>query len=368
MTNKYLYAIALSMIEGIGSINAKKLIAYTGGIEEVFREKKKNLVKIPGISENIADKILRVETLSNAEKELLYIEKHGIRALLYLDDEYPLRLKQCADSPIIIYIKGNASLHQEKIISIVGTRSATDYGKTCCELIMQQLKDREHKVLIVSGLAYGIDIAAHKTALKHGFETAAVLGHGLNTIYPALHAQYAREIAHNGLLITEYHSQTKPDRALFIRRNRIIAGLSDATLVIESAEKGGALITAELANSYNREVFAIPGRITDNFSNGCNRLIAENKAHILNSVEDLENVLGWKKTDQPKYIQTQLFTDLSEEENVILSIIRNNEEVLIDVISLESGIPIHKVSAALLNLEFAGLVKSLPGKRYKAIG
>jgi len=258
-------------------------------------------------------------------------------------------------------------LHQEKVISMVGTRSATEYGKMCCEQIIQQLTDRNHKVLVVSGLAYGIDIAAHRAALRYKLETVAVLGHGLNMIYPAVHAPHAREIVNQGALVTEFHSQITIDRGLFVRRNRIIAGLADATLVIESADKGGALITAELANSYNREVFAVPGRITDPFSSGCNRLIAENKARILNSIEDLENALGWRKNNPPHYIQTQLFTDLSEEENIILNTIRNHDEILIDLISLETNIPIHKVSAALLNLEFAGLVKSLPGKRYKSI-
>lgn len=368
MTNTHhLYAIALSMIEGVGSINAKKLIAYTGGIEEVFREKKKNLLKIPGINENLVDQLQKADTLKAAEKELSFIQKNDIQILFYLDDEYPVRLKQCADSPILLYVKGIASLHQEKVISMVGTRSATEYGKICCEQIIQQLVDRNHKILVVSGLAYGIDIAAHRAALKHKLQTVAVLGHGLNMIYPAAHTQYARDIAEQGALVTEYPSQITLDKALFVRRNRIIAGLADATIVIESAEKGGALITAELANSYNREVFAVPGRITDPYSSGCNRLIAENKARIFHTVDDLENALGWKRTEQPRYIQTQLFADLSEEENIILNVIRNHDEMLIDLISLETNIPIHKVSAALLNLEFAGLIKSLPGKRYKSI-
>ncbi|MGC8824950.1 MAG: DNA-processing protein DprA [Bacteroidales bacterium] len=361
-----LYAIALSMVDGVGSVNAKKLIAYTGGVEQVFREKKKNLLKIPGINEGMVEQILKADSLKAAEKELAFIAKNDIRALFYLDEDYPLRLKQCFDSPLILYVKGVASLHQEKVISVVGTRSATEYGKMCCEQIIQQLSEHNHKVLIVSGLAYGIDIAAHRSALKHHFETVAVLGHGLNMIYPAVHVQYAREIVEHGALVTEYHSQSILDRAYFVRRNRIIAGLADATLVIESGEKGGALITAELANSYNREVFAVPGRISDPFSSGCNRLIAQNKARILHTIDELENALGWKKIEQPRFIQTQLFADLSEEENIILSVIRNHNDMLIDLISLETNIPIHRVSAALLNLEFAGLVKSLPGKRYKS--
>jgi DNA processing protein len=364
---RHLYAIALSMIDGVGSINAKKMIACVGGIEEIFREKKKNLLKVPGITESLVEQIQTSSTLKAAEQELEFIRKHDIRTLFYLDDDYPVRLKQCADSPIILYVKGNVDLHQEKVISVVGTRSATDYGRSCCDWLVQQLVERNHHVLVVSGLAYGIDIAAHKAALRNNLQTVAVLGHGLNMVYPAVHAQHARDIVEQGALVTEFHSQITLDRALFVRRNRIIAGLADATVIIESAEKGGALITAELANAYNREVFAIPGRLFDSYSAGCNRLIAENKARLLSSIDDLEDALNWKKTEKPRYIQTQLFTDLSEEENVILGIIRNHDEILIDLISLESNIPIHKVSAALLNLEFAGLVKSLPGKRFKAI-
>jgi DNA processing protein len=368
ISEQHFYAIALSMIDGIGSVNAKKLIAYVGSIEGIFKEKKKNLTKIPGIGEVSAGEIYKADSLKAAENEIAFIEKNNIHTYFYLDENYPLRLKQCYDAPIILFEKGKSLLNEEKIISIVGTRNATDYGRDCCEKIIQKIVERKHNVLIVSGLAYGIDITAHRAALHNKLNTVAVLGHGLQTIYPAVHAGYARDIEEQGALVTEFTTRSKMDKALFVRRNRIIAGLSDATLVIESAAKGGALITAEIANAYDREVFAIPGRLSDSYSQGCNRLIAQNKARILLSAEDLEEALSWRKANEkPRIIQTELFNDLSEEENLILGIIRNHGETPIDLISIESQIPIHKVSAALLNLEFSGLIKCLPGKIYKIL-
>lgn len=362
------YAIALSLIDGVGSVNAKKLIAYVGSIEGIFKEKKSNLLKIPGIGEQIASDIKNSNTLNLAEQELKFIEKNQIKTYLYIDESYPVRLKQCYDAPIILYVKGEVNLNVDKVISIVGTRNATDYGKSMCDNLIKQLQQKNIYPLVVSGLAYGIDINAHKAALKNNMPTVAVLGHGLTRIYPEVHNHYAQEIMNNGALVTEFTSNTEPDRKYFVRRNRIIAGLADATIVIESGEKGGALITAEIANSYNREVFAIPGRIKDTYSKGCNQLIKANKAILLESANDLIEQLNWEKIEnKPKIIQTSLFFDLSDDENRVLEIIRNNAEIPIDFISLESGIPIHKVSSILLNLEFVGLIKSLPGKRYKAI-
>ncbi len=361
------YAIALSLIEGVGSINAKKLIAYVGSIEGIFKEKKGNLLKIPGIGEQVASEIKNANTFDLAEKELQFIEKNQIKTYLYIDETYPLRLKQCNDAPLILYVKGEVDLNADKIISIVGTRNATEYGKSMCDILLNQLVQKNIYPVVVSGLAYGIDINAHKAALKNNMPTVAVLGHGLKTIYPEVHNYYAGEIIKNGALVTEFTSNTDPDRKYFVRRNRIIAGLADVTIVIESGEKGGALITAELANSYNREVFAVPGRVKDTYSKGCNQLIKNNKAMLLESADDLIEQLNWQKIEhKPKIIQSSLFTDLNDEENKILNVIRNNGEIPIDFISLESGIPIHKVSSALLNLEFAGLIKCLPGKRYKA--
>jgi len=356
------------MIPGIGSINAKKLVAYTGSIEGVFREKKANLIKIPGIGEVLAGEIVNNTVLKDAEKEISFIEKFNIKTSFYLDDNYPERLKQCADSPLILFIKGDVDLNSPKIISIVGTRKATDYGKNFCNKFIAQLAESKHNPIIVSGLAFGIDIAGHKAALKNKLNTIAVLGHGLKTIYPAVHSKYAKEIVNQGALITEFTSDILAERALFVRRNRIIAGLADATIIIESGEKGGALITADIANSYNRDVFALPGRIDDVMSKGCNKLIKTNKAFLLEGVEDLEYLLGWEQVEgKPHVIQRELFVNLTDEEKIIYQIICENNEIAIDVICSKTEMPVSKVSPILLNLEFAGLIRSLPGKIYKVV-
>ncbi len=363
-----IYKIAIGMIPGIGCINAKKLIAYTGSVEAVFREKKSNLLKIPGIGAVLSGEILNNSVLKQAEKEVAFIEQFNIKTYFYLDENYPLRLKQCADSPLIIYVKGEVDLNAQKIISIVGTRSATSYGKNFCEKLIHSLAEMKHFPVIVSGLAYGIDISAHKAALKNKLATIAVLGHGLKTIYPASHSRYAKEILQNGALITEFTSETVADRPLFVRRNRIIAGLSDATIIIESGEKGGALITADLADSYNREVFAVPGRVDDSMSKGCNKLIKTNKANILEDIGDLEYIMGWENSkNKSGVIQKELFTELSGDEKSIYDTIFKNNEMDIDAICAELDMPVSKVSAILLNLEFAGLMRSLPGKIYKAL-
>ena len=364
--NQLIYKIAVGMIPGIGCITAKKLIAYTGSIEGIFREKKSKLIKIPGIGEVLANEIVNSNVLHQAETEYNFIKQYDITPYFYLDTNYPERLKQCQDSPVMLYVKGKVDLNVPKVISIVGTRKATLYGKSMCEKLVEQLAELKHDPLIISGLAFGIDIAAHKAALKNKLLTVAVLGHGLKTIYPAVHSKYAKEIVQQGALVTEFTSDIKADRPFFVRRNRIIAGLSDATVVIESGEKGGALITADIANSYNRDVFAVPGRTEDNLSKGCNKLIKTNKAHLLESIEDLEYILGWEsKTTKSKVIQKELFVNLSEEEKFIMEIIRSNNELSIDSICHEANLPVSKVSPMLLNLEFAGLLKSLPGKVYK---
>ena len=366
--NSLLYKIAISLIPGVGSMNAKKLIAYTGSIEGIFREKKQSLLKIPGIGEVISNEIANSNVLSKAENEIKFIEKNGIKAKFYLDKDYPGRLKHCADSPIIIFIKGKVNLDSQKIISVVGTRHATDYGKNFCNKFVSRLAELKHDTVIVSGLAYGIDIAAHKAALKSGLPTIAVLAHGLKTIYPASHARYAREIIDHGALVTEFASDVFADRAFFVRRNRIIAGLSDATIVVESGEKGGALITADIANSYNRDVFAVPGRIEDTMSKGCNKLIKTNKAILLEKIEDLEYQMNWELSEQkPKAIQRELFVEISEDEKCIFEMIRNSNEISIDNLCIEVEMPVSKVSPILLSLEFSGLIRSLPGKIYKLV-
>ena len=362
------YKIGVSLLPGIGSINAKKLIAYTGSAEAVFKEKKKNLLKIPGIGSTLADGIINQNVLSQAEKEIEFINRYEINYHFYLDEAYPARLKNCEDGPIILYYKGKINFNQAKVLSIVGTRNATDYGKECCNKLTDELKARNHQLLIVSGLAYGIDIYAHRAALRNGFETIAVLGHGLATLYPSVHKATAKEITKQGALVTDFSSDTQPDRNGFVKRNRIIAGLADATLVVESGIKGGALITADLAGSYNRDVLAFPGRSSDPYSKGCNRLIRNNKAALIENAEDLEYLLGWDPPGTLKpAVQTELFAVISPEEKQIIETLRETGELSIDIICMRIDMPVSKVSALLLNLEFAGLIRSLPGKVYRLV-
>lgn len=359
------YKIGIEMIPKIGSINAKKLIAYCGGVEAVFKESKKALLKIPGIGDCLATEITNQKILEQAERETEFIEKFSIKPLFYLDAEYPERLRQCEDCPIVLFVKSKADINfnRERFISIVGTRKATDYGKNICEKLITGLSEKGYNPVVVSGLAYGIDIIAHKSALKNNLQTLAVLGHGLDTIYPTAHRNIAKDINETGALITDFPSKTKFDRNNFIKRNRIIAGLSDATIVVESGEQGGALITADLANSYSREVFAVPGNVGAKYSQGCNQLIKNNKAALIETPEDIEFFLGWEPVNsqkQPK--QITLFSELSADEQIIVDYLKSVEQESIDLICIKTQMPVSKVSSLLLNLEFAGMVKSKPGK------
>jgi DNA processing protein len=358
------HKIALSMISGIGSINAKKLIAFFGDAEHIFKAKKADLIKVQGIGAFLANEILNKSVLDNAEKEMVFLEKNGIKSYFLLDKEYPERLKHCEDSPIIMYFKGNANLNKQKIISIVGTRNATQYGKEHCNELVKNLQINGHNPLIVSGLAYGIDICAHKAALKNNLSTIAVLGHGLRTLYPASHKKFAREIIDSGGLLSEFSGKAKLDPSNFVKRNRIIAGMADATIVVESGAKGGSLITADIANSYNRDVFAFPGRVNDKQSIGCNRLIKTNRAALIENINDLEYMLGWEK-HKKQAIQKQLFIELSADEQTVVDALKAEENSSIDIICLKTNFPMSKVSSILLKLEFSGLVKSFPGKIYK---
>ena len=353
------------MIPGIGGILARNLIAYVGSIEGIFSEPLKSLVKIPGIGEVNARRLKNNEVFKKAEKELRFIEKNNIQALFYSDKNYPRRLKICVDAPLLIFTKGNLNLDEQKIISIVGTRNATDYGKKVCEELIQQLSERRHNAMVVSGLAYGIDIHAHKSALKYHLPTVGVVGHGLDKLYPSLHTEIARKMLENGGLVSDFPSGTKIDPPNFIRRNRIIAGLTDATIVVESAEKGGALITAEIASSYNRDVFAFPGRAGDIYSKGCNQLIRNSGANLIEGIDDLEYFMGWEKQNKEKEVQSSLFMELNPEEDRVVKLLQGNGELFIDQISSELAMPVSRVSAMLLNLEFKNILVALPGKMYK---
>lgn len=357
--------IALSIIPGIGGVLARNLVAYVGSVEGVFNEPLKSLQKIPGIGEVNAHRVKDKTLFVQAEKEIRFIEKNGIQPWFYTDKEYPRRLKNCPDAPILFYSKGNMNLNTAHVLSIVGTRNATNYGKQVCEELIQQIAERNYNVLIVSGLAYGIDIQAHKSAIKFGLPTVGVVAHGLDKLYPSLHAETARKMTENGGLVSDFPSGTKIDPSNFIRRNRIVAGLADATVVVESAEKGGALITAEIASSYNRDVFAFPGRAGDVYSKGCNQLIRNSGANLIEGIDDLEFFMGWEKASKNKPVQSSLFVELNPDEEKIVGLLREHSELFVDQISSELTLPVSRVSALLLNLEFKNVLVSLPGKMYK---
>ena len=369
MTENLIHKIALSLIPGIGSITAKSLIAYTGSAEQVFREKESALRQIPGVGTILAKNIVNSEVMSRAGHEVEFLQKNNVNALFYLDEDYPQRLLGCSDAPIILYVKGNPFLNCPKVISIVGTRHATEYGRRIVDQFISVLAERGYKIIIVSGLAYGIDIQSHKSALRTGLPTVAVMGHGLETVYPQLHTTIAKEmIESQGGLVSDFLSNSLIERTNFLRRNRIIAGLSDATIVVESAKKGGALVTADIANSYNRDVFAFPGKVGDPYSEGCHFLIKSNRAVLIESVADLENVMNWSAAkSQSDAIQPCLFYDFNPDEKLIVDLLRSEGETAIDLICIKTTLPMNKVSPTLLNLEFAGIVKGLPGKVFKAI-
>lgn len=359
------YKIALTMLPGVGTINARKLLSHVGGVEALFKEKKANILKIPGVGPLIASSFADLKTyFKRAEEEIEFIANNNIKTYFLLDDNYPLRLKQCIDSPVLFYTQGDFDLDSKHIISIVGTRRSTDYGREMCHALISGLVDLD--VIIVSGLAYGIDTSAHRNALEFNIKTVGVLAHGLDRIYPPVNYTLAQKMLQHGGLVTEFMSNTNPDREHFPMRNRIIAGLSDATIVIEAGPKGGALITADIANSYNRDVFAVPGRVSDNYSEGCNNLIKTNRAALVQKPEDILYIMGWdEKLKKKPAIQQQLFLQLEPNQEIIYNILQQFEECSLDKICLESQLSTSKVAAGLLNLEFEGLVRSLPGKMYK---
>jgi DNA processing protein len=358
------HKIALGLIPRIGDINARKLVSHFGSVEAVFHESYRNIIKIPGIGSGIAKYITDRSYLDIAEKEVEYVTRNNIRTYFYLDNDYPFRLRQCDDSPVVFFFRGNCSLDAAKILSIVGTRNATPRGRELCDKIVRGLTEDHPDLIIVSGLAYGIDIAAHKAALANNLPTIGVLGHGFKTIYPSVHASIAKSMVINGGLLTDFVSDTLPERNNFLKRNRIIAGLSDATLVVESGIKGGALITADIANSYNRDVFAVPGRPEDPWSAGCNSLIKNNKAFLAGSAEDIEFFLGWKIEKAKAPIQRSLFSELDEVEKMIYELLLKQGEMNIDTICRTAGIPVYKLSSLLLQMEFKGLLKCHPGNLY----
>ncbi len=364
--NKLACQIAVGLIPGLGPVNAKNIISHLGSVERLFTCSAKELVAISGVAEKSARQIIQNRKIgSRVFKEIEFIKKNKIKPIFYTDKEYPYFLKQCNDAPLLLYIKGDIDFRNRKIISIVGTRKASAYGKEICKQLIKELADRGHNPIIVSGLAYGIDVCAHKAALENGLDTVAVLGHGLNKLYPNKHRNTAIEIIKKGALMSEFMTDSEFKRQNFLQRNRIIAGISQATIVIESAIKGGSLSTAENANSYNREVFALPGRIGDKYSEGCNYLIRTHRAVLLQSADDIEYLLNWEKVSE-KAKQTEIFVELNENEQKILDTFKYGEKITIDEICRNTGMPVFQISAILLELEFKNLIRTLPGKAYEA--
>lgn len=364
MSKDLLYQIALTLIPNIGDVHAKALVNHFGDAKAIFDAPKKQLDALEGIGTVRANSIKNFHDFDKAEKEIIFIEKYKITPLFITDANYPQRLLNCYDSPAMLYYKGNADLNTSRIVAIVGTRNNSEYGKTICEKFIEELA--AENVLIVSGLAFGIDSIAHKASLKNNLQTIGVLAHGLDMIYPSQNGSLAKQMSAKGGLLTEFRSNSKPDRQNFPSRNRIVAGISDAVVVIETGIKGGSLITAELGNGYNKDVFAFPGRVHDVKSEGCNYLIKNNKAALITSANDLLENMGWVQTKKvsPKK-QKELFIELTPDEKIIIEILQTQDQVHIDELYFKSKLNSSKVAAALLMLEMQNVVTSLPGKIYK---
>ncbi len=364
MTDDLLYQIALSLVPNIGDVHAKALVNRYGDAAAIFKAKRKDLESQEGIGTVRANSIKSFSDFQSCEAEIKFIEQFKITPLFITGKDYPQRLLNCYDSPILLYYRGNADLNTSRILSIVGTRNYSEYGKIVCEKLVADLM--QLNILIVSGLAFGIDTIAHKSAIKNNLQTVGVLAHGLDRIYPPPNKTLAKQMVGQGGLLTEFMSNTNPDKQNFPKRNRIVAGMCDALLVIESGKKGGSLITSELANSYNKDIFAIPGRTNDLKSEGCNYLIKNNKASLVTCATDLVEMMNWNdpKKNLPKK-QRELFIELTEDEKNVIAILQLQEQIQIDQLYFKSGLSSSAVAAALLSLEMQSIILCLPGKIFK---
>ena len=370
MKDEQIYTLALTRIPGLGLVGAYNLVRTLGSASAVFQHRKNLKELIPEVSDKLIQALDCPEAFCRAEEELKYTEKNQIQCITLNEAAYPSRLRECEDAPLALFYRGNAPLNALRIVSIVGTRHATAYGADLCLSFIEELKEQCPDVLIVSGLAYGIDIHTHRASLQNGFPTIGVLAHGLDRIYPAAHRKTAIDMMDHGGLLTEFMSGTNPDRQNFVKRNRIVAGMSDATIVVESAIKGGALITAELAESYHRDCFAFPGRTTDVYSAGCNELIRSNRASLLLSAEDFVNAMGWNVTthSSQKTIQRELFPELNDEEKKVKQALQQNPDGMqINILVVETDISINRMSALLFELEMKGVVRALAGGVYRLL-
>lgn len=366
MNPELLYQLALTLVPNIGDVQAKILLQYFGNASSIFKARQSELEKIEGIGSVRAKSIKEFDDFQIAETEIKFIEKYKIKTLFLTDEEYPQRLLNCYDAPTLLFYKGKADLNTSKVVGIVGTRNYTEYGKQFTDELVEGLSAQE--ILIVSGLAIGIDAFAHKAALKYNLPTVGVVGHGLDKIYPPVNTSLAKDmVKHDGGLLSEFFSGTKPDKHNFPLRNRIVAALCDATIVVETNAKGGSMITAKLADAYNRDVFAVPGRTTDHKSSGCNYLIKNNKAILLTDANDLMEVMGWVDKRPKARKQKELFIELTPEERILVQLMQEKETVHIDEINFKTGISSSAVAAALLNLELQGIIGSMPGKMYKLL-
>ncbi|MEL1239975.1 DNA-processing protein DprA [Flavobacterium flavipallidum] len=359
------YTLALLKVEGVGDIMAKKLMNHCGSAEAVFKTKSQKLAAIDGVGSMLLKNLKDESVFDKANKELEFIQNNSINVSYFQNENYPDKLKHCVDAPVLLFTAGNIDLKNRKIISIVGTRQITSYGTEFCKKLIEDLAPLDP--VIVSGFAYGVDIVAHQHAMEHNLQTIGVLAHGLNQIYPKNHKKYMAKMEQNGGFMTEFWSSSNPDKENFVKRNRIVAGMAEATIVIESAERGGSLITANMANDYNRDVFAVPGRTTDKYSTGCNNLIKTQKANVLTSAADLIYMLNWDIKEEPKAVQKQLFVSLDNDEQKIYDYLLKTGKELMDIIALECEFPIYRVSSILLNMELKGVIRPLPGKLFEAI-
>ncbi|MGB5820118.1 MAG: DNA-processing protein DprA [Saonia sp.] len=364
--NELIAVLRLQHIPNIGDVTAKKLISHCGGPMAIFEDKVQHLLKIDGIGRLTIRHLHDATYLEAAEDEFQFMQEHKVTYSYFMGEDYPPYLKHCVDSPILLFKRGNIDLTDRKIISVVGTRNITSYGTRFCEDFIADLAPLDP--IIVSGFAYGVDICIQKAAVKHGLQTIGCLAHGLNQIYPKAHSKYVGDIEKNGGFLTEFWSSSNPERENFLKRNRIIAGMSEATIVVESAEKGGSLVTADIANSYHRDVFAVPGRAQDKFSIGCNNLIKQQKAHMLTSAADLVYLLDWEVGEkEAKCVQKQLFVEMDTNEKTIYTYLQKEGKQLLDTIALECKLPIFRASSTLLHMEMKGAIRPLPGKLFEAI-
>jgi DNA processing protein len=364
--NELLTTLALLRIEGVGDIVAKRLINHLGSAEAVFKAKKSQITSIEGIGEILYNNLKNTSVFGLAEAELKFIKNSGITPLYYLEPDYPERLRHCIDGPVLLFSSGNINLQSRRTISIVGTRQMTSYGADFCRKLIEDLAPLDP--VIISGFAYGVDIHAHNIAMEQNLQTIGVVAHGLNQVYPKPHKKYVAKMEENGGFFTEFWSTSNPDKENFVRRNRIVAGLSEATIIIESADKGGSLITANIANDYNRDVFAVPGRVTDKYSMGCNNLIKSQRANLLTDAADLIYMLNWELEDKKtKPVQKQLFVILEPDEQKVYDFLQKNGKELMDIIALECEMPVFRLSSLLLTMELKGVIRPLPGKLFEAI-